>query len=126
MVIGNAVNNLKQKPQEDKKAVAGGIATLVVIVLLVGWAFFFFKKIQRGGTLDQFGTTQQAEFDFSSVRKAQAEIPNQYQDAISELERIRESSLYNQQGTPADTLDVSGSGSASYDDPFQQLLDYAE
>lgn len=124
MVIQNAVNNLKQKPQEDKKAVAGGIATLVVVVLLIGWGFFFIKKIQRGGELDSFGSTTQAEFDFSSVREAQQNISTDYEDAISELERIRESSISAQQGTPADTLEVSGS--ATYDDPFQQLLEYAQ
>ncbi len=124
MVIQNAVNNLKQKPQDDKKAVAGGIATLVVIILLIGWAFVFFKKIQRGGELDSFGTTAQAEFDFASVRAAQDELSTEYDDAIDELQRIRESSISNQTGTPQDTLDVSGS--AQYDDPFQQLLEYAQ
>ena len=51
MVIQKAIDNLKDKPKDDRKAVAGGIAIAVVVILFFGWAFIFFKNIQRGAQL---------------------------------------------------------------------------
>lgn len=116
--MDKTVNTLKERSQDERKVVAGGVAALVVAVLFVGWAFLFFKKIQKGATLDSFGTTQQAEFDFSTVRDAQDQISTEYQSAIDELQRIRESSI-STQGSSENSLDTSGSG--GYEDPFLEL-----
>ena len=67
MVIQKTLNNLKDKPKDDKKVVAGGIAILVMAVLFVGWAFLFIKKLQRGDATMQIGGTPQDEFNFSNV-----------------------------------------------------------
>ena len=74
MVIQKAVDNLKSKPDEDKKVVAGGIAIMVMVILFIGCAFLFLKKIQRGGEDLRIGGTAQDEFNFSNVRQAQEDI----------------------------------------------------
>jgi|SRR3989344_939391 len=99
MVIQKAVDNLKEKPKEDRKAIAGGIALTVVVLLLVGWAFLFFKKIQRGAELQQLGGGAQEEFDFSSVREAQRELMEGFSD-IDELRAVREQSAEQYQPAP--------------------------
>jgi len=45
--LPNTVNNLKNRPNEDKRAVAIGSAGAVVIVLIIGWAFIFLKNLRQ-------------------------------------------------------------------------------
>lgn len=92
MVIQKTINNLKDKPNDDKKVVAGGIAIAVVIALFLGWAFFFFKKIQRGEVAPNLGGGAQSEFDFSSVREAQQQLLQDV-SAIDELRNVRDQSV---------------------------------
>lgn len=47
MALLNAVNNLKERPRDEKKVIAGGVAIAVIIVLFLTWAVLFFKKIQN-------------------------------------------------------------------------------
>ena len=47
MVLQNAVNNLKERPRDEKKVIAGGVAIAVIVILFLVWAFLFFKKIQN-------------------------------------------------------------------------------
>lgn len=91
MVIQKAVDNLKEKPKEERKAVAGGIAFGVVVILFLAWAFLFFKKIQHGGQLRQLGGSAQDEFNFSSVRDAQKNLMQGFTDT-DELRAIRDQS----------------------------------
>lgn len=90
MVLQKAVDNLKDKPKEDRKAIAGGIAITIVVLLLAGWTFLFFKKIQRGGEL-QLGGSAQDEFLGSSVREAQKDLIEGF-SGFDELKRVREQS----------------------------------
>ena len=46
MVVQKAINNLRERPKEERSAVAGGIAVAVVIILFLAWAILFFKRIQ--------------------------------------------------------------------------------
>ena len=46
MVVQRALDNLKDKPKEDKQVVALSLAGTAVVILLIGWAFLFFKGIQ--------------------------------------------------------------------------------
>lgn len=100
MVVQKAVKNLKERPKDERKAVATGVAAAVVLVLFIGWAFFFFKKIQHGGaSFDRIGTGAQGEFNFDSVRDAQDVILRDYQDATDELRQARESAVSAQVDT---------------------------
>ena len=47
MVIQRTINSLREKPKEDRKAIAGGIAIGVVVILFLSWATLFFRGIQR-------------------------------------------------------------------------------
>ena len=44
MVVQSTLNNLKEKPHDEKKAVASSIAIGVVILLLVGWDSYLYEK----------------------------------------------------------------------------------
>ncbi|MBI2610786.1 hypothetical protein HYW60_02530 [Candidatus Kaiserbacteria bacterium] len=106
MVIQKAVDNLKDKPKDEKKAIAGGIAIAVVLILLIGWTLLFFKKIQRGEQLQQLGGGAQDEFNFSNVRDAQEKLMESFNDVDALLEARKESSSQYQ---PLPTYDdVSG------------------
>jgi len=100
MVIQKAVDNLKGKSDDDKKVVAGGIAITIVALLLLGWAFLFFKKVQRGNQELQFGGTAQDEFNFSNVRQAQQDLMKGFTNE-DELTEVRQQS--GSQYQPIDT-----------------------
>ncbi len=98
MVIQKAIDNLKDKPKDDRKAVAGGIAFALLAILFFGWAFFFFKKIQRGAQSQQLGGGAQDEFNPSSVREAQQQLMQGFSDT-NELRAVRDQSgQQSQQG----------------------------
>ena len=107
MVIQKAVDNLKGKPEEDKKAVAGGIAIMIMVILFIGWAFFFVKKIQHGGAKLQFGGTGQDEFNFSSVKQAQQDIMKGFSPTDELIEARQQSgSQYAAPPTQQETHDT--------------------
>lgn len=107
MVIQKAVDNLKGKPDEDKKVVAGGIAIMVMVILFIGWAFLFLKKVQRGGQGLQIGGTAQDEFNFSNVRQAQQDLMKGFTNE-DELQEVRQQSTSQYQTTPQPYQDSSG------------------
>ena len=45
-MINQTINNLKDRPKEDRQAVAIGGAGLVVLLLIVGWGYIFIKRLQ--------------------------------------------------------------------------------
>jgi hypothetical protein len=53
MVVQKTINNLKERPKDEKTVVAGGVAVFVVGILLVGYGLWFVSNIKRGG---QFNT----------------------------------------------------------------------
>jgi hypothetical protein len=111
MVFQKALESAKDKPKDEKKAIAGGIAIAVVLVLLVGWAFFFFRNIQRGAYDQQLGGGAQDEFNFSTVRDAQSELMKQFDDVDALIEAQRASSRAYEpapQGEQYDTPDPFG------------------
>ena len=61
----SAIDKLKEKPKEQKTAVAGGIATAVVAILLIGWGFFYLKKVLSEQPVDEYTGSP---YDFSSLR----------------------------------------------------------
>jgi len=46
MVVQRTIDNLKDRPKDERQAVALGTAGAVVLILLVGWAFFFLKSLR--------------------------------------------------------------------------------
>ncbi len=74
MVIQKAVNHLKERPKDERKAVAASLAIIVMIILFFSWAFLFVKKIQKSnGGADLSGGTQD-EFNFDSIEETQKQI----------------------------------------------------
>ncbi len=66
MVLRKTVEDLKSRPKDERKAVAGSAAALIVAILLIGWAVIFFKKIKRAGVQTESITgSLQESFDFS-------------------------------------------------------------
>ena len=97
MVIQKTVNNLKDRPKDERKAVAGGIAITVIAILLVGWAFFFIKRIQSGSQQVNFDNGAQGEFDFANVRAAQDQIEQQsLYNETNELYQVRQDAAAQQ------------------------------
>ena len=88
MVIQKAVDNLKEKPKDEKKAIAGGIAIMVIAALIFTWGFFFLKKIQSGNAED-VGSFVPDEFSISSVREVQDELLKNFND-LNEPRAARE------------------------------------
>lgn len=85
MVVQKTIDNLKDRPKDERKVVAGGIAITVIVVLLIGWAILFFKRIQSGSQEVNFESGVQDEFNFSSTRDAQSAIENQGGEDLSGL-----------------------------------------
>jgi biopolymer transport protein ExbB/TolQ len=96
MVVQKTINNLKQRPEEDKKVIAGGIALAVVTVLFIAWALLFLKRIQSGEQKLELGGAIPAEFDFSSLEEAQKQLQQVYYDTTSELREIRDAAASQQ------------------------------
>lgn len=100
----------KGKSNDEKTALAGGIAIMVIVILLVSWGFFFVRKIQHGDASLEFGGTGQDEFNFSTVREAQQEIENSFEYSQEELRALREAAASRE--LPSD---VQGIGQESSD-----------
>ncbi len=47
MVLENTVNNLRERPRDQRKKIAAIAALAVIVILFLGWAILFFKKIQN-------------------------------------------------------------------------------
>jgi hypothetical protein len=85
-----AVEDLKEKPKEERVAVAGSIAVMVVVFLLLGWGFIFLKKISRGAPVETPWGPQNDVVDFGNLQEAADSFSNAYFDATDDLKRIRD------------------------------------
>lgn len=47
MVVQKTINNLKDRPKDERQVVAIGFAGTVVLVLIVAWGFFFLKSLRQ-------------------------------------------------------------------------------
>lgn len=116
MVLQKAVNNLKDRPKDEKKVVAGGIAITVIVVLFFAWAILFLKKIQSGTQQLEFGGGAQENFLPDAVREAQKNLQNSFSNT-DELNAIREQSVL-QQLEAQGAVQLSGSAPEETD-PFK-------
>jgi len=92
MVVQRTIDSLKEKPHEEKRVVAGGIAIGIVVILLIGWGFIFLRNIQRGAMPTLQGSTvpeDQLNTDF--IRQTQQQINQYYQSSAEQLRNIRDS-----------------------------------
>lgn len=117
MVVQSTIDNLKERPKDEKQVVAGGIAITVVVVLLVGWAVIFFKRIQSGSQQINFESGAQEEFNFSATRDAQQQIENSQGQNTDDLSRLRYDAASNQVGGQGqiylEEIDGDGFGTGS-------------
>lgn len=114
MVIQSAVNNLKDKPHEEKKAVATSIAVGVVIVLLIGWGFLFLRKIQKGGTAPTLegSAVPQDQVDAAFIQQTQQQINQFYQSGQDQLRDIRDTAAQNEVDTDYSSQSVDANSGA--------------
>ena len=89
MVIQNTLNNLKDRPKDERKVVAGGIAISIVVVLLAAWGIMFFRKIQSGVQQVNLNSGAQEQFNFTSVNDAQQQLQQNLNSAKDELQQLR-------------------------------------
>lgn len=89
MVVQKAIDNLKERPKDERTTVAGGVAIAVVIALLVGWGFLFLRKIQREGPSYDFGPQGIQDFGWDQLKAAGGGVTSKNYDPQSELRTLR-------------------------------------
>ena len=90
MVVQKALDDLKERPHDEKTTVASSIAIAVVIILLIGWAFIFLRNIRKTPPTLEGGVVPQSQFDYSIFKNSQQEIQNEYQNAANQLRQMRQ------------------------------------
>lgn len=111
MVVQKTIDNIKGKPHEEQRAVAGGIAIAVVVILLIGWAFIFLRNIQSGGPIPtlQGAAVPEDQLNTQFIQQTQQQINQYYQSSQEQLRQIRDDSAG--QGTGVDAgLGVTPNG----------------
>ena len=80
------IDNLKERPKDDKKLIAGGIAIIVVIILFFGWAYLFLNKIQNSDQSIELSSVVQDTSLSDVARQAQQEL----QQGFSGFDEVKE------------------------------------
>lgn len=107
------VEDLKGRPNDEKKAVAGSVAIFVVTILFIGWGFFFFKKIAGGGEVAiPFGGVRQDVIQGATLQRAGEDFMKSYNDATADMKAIRDQGV-SDQGTYS-----NDGNSASFNEDF--------
>jgi uncharacterized protein (DUF1330 family) len=86
----DTVNNLKERPKEDRVAVATSVAGVVMIIIFIGWGYFFLKKIAAGEPVETSWGAREDVVDFSSIEEATRQFNETYYNAQEELRQIRD------------------------------------
>ncbi len=107
MVVQKTIDNLKDRPHDEKKVVAGGIAVFVVVALLVGWGFLFLRKIQTGTYTPSDSAVPRDQLNQQFT--PQTELDAIYQSSLDELRALRDSATQNQ--VPANASPQNSAGS---------------
>ena len=55
MVLQRTIENLRERPNEERRAVAFGIALVAMLALFLGWAVFFFRSLEGEAQIQQVG-----------------------------------------------------------------------
>lgn len=120
MVVQKTIDNLKDRPKDERKVVAGGIAITVIIVLLFAWAVLFLRNIQNGTQSVNLDFGAQNEFNPSTVIQAQQQIQTQGQTGnADDLTRIRDDAAASQvqSSQQFQTQQTSGQGTDGFGNP---------
>ena len=92
------IDNLKDRPKDERKVVAGGIAIFVISVLLIAWAIFFFKRIQSGQQQVNLDSGAQNEFNPTGTQQAQQARNQSNGQTPEDLYNIRNDAAAQQAG----------------------------
>ncbi len=122
MVVQKAIDNLKDRPKDERKVVAGGIAITVVVVLLIAWTILFFKRIQSGSQNLNLDSGAQAEFNPTATMQAQEAIKQSSGQAPDDLYNLRNDAAAQQLQGQQQTQVQPSSGGAT--DQFGQPSGY--
>lgn len=91
MVVQKTLDNLKDRPHDEKKAVASGIAISVIVILLIGWGFLFIKRVQNTPVPSlENSVVPTDQFNMDLIRGS--ERANEY-DPSDDLRNLRESAV---------------------------------
>ncbi len=94
MVVQKTINNLKERPKDEKTAVATGGAVLVVIVLLFGWGLWFVQNIKKGGSFNTYiGDKPQDRFVAPAVRDAEKSLEGTMRSDSDMLRELRDAGV---------------------------------
>lgn len=107
MVVQQKFNELKGRPHEDKKAVAGGIAIVVVVVLIIGWGFLFLRNI-RNTELPSLENTAIPTDQFNMNLIRNNERDQAYYDSTQDIRNLRDTAVQDETD-----FSVSGAGSVA-------------
>jgi len=83
------IDNLKERPKDDKKLIAGGIAIIIVVILFFGWAYLFLNKIQNHDQLPEVLSEEQGVSLSEAARQAQPELQQGF-SGFDELKTLRD------------------------------------
>ena len=103
VVVQKTVNKLKNRPEDERKVVAGGVAAFVMVILFIVWAVYFFRQIQSGVVHPSLDSGIQDQFNPSTITNAGKQLQQLYQNGMgngnSELNDLRNSAAQSQIGS---------------------------
>lgn len=95
MVVQKTLDNLKDRPHDEKKAVAGGIAIAVVVVLMIAWGFLFLRNIKKGAPASlENGAVPTDQFNMNLIKDAAQQLSQGYSNT-QDLRDVRDTAAEN-------------------------------
>ena len=90
MVLQKAVNHLRNRPRDERRATALSVAILIVALLFVGWAILFFKKVKSSSVrIESIGASVNSKFDLSAVQEAQRQFVDGYSNTGNTIQQAQ-------------------------------------
>ena len=90
MVVQKTLDNLKERPKDEKTAVATGISVVVVAILLIGWGFWFVSNLKRGGEFNTFIGSTQEQYLPQHLQGANEKLQDLLQPTTDSLRELRD------------------------------------
>lgn len=103
MALQKSIDNLKQRPKDERTAVASGIAIAVAAILFIGWLIYFIHKIQSGAITPSFDSSGADAFNPQSAQDAQAALQAEQNASNQDLLQLRDQIQSQQQGSVQQT-----------------------
>ncbi len=110
-------SNSKQGPQDDRTAVAGGVAITVSVVLFIGWGIYFLHQVQSGAVSPTFGGGAGDQFNPAAMQQAQQALQQQSASTTEEFIQIRDESAQQQTGAQQMQVQQQTSGTDQFGNP---------